>query len=256
MKLTFLGTGTSTGVPQINCNCTACRSTDSRDKRLRASVLLTFNDMRQLLIDCGPDFRRQALDNPINHLRGVLLTHTHYDHVGGLDDLRPFCASFKNGLPLYARADVIDDQRNRMPYSFVSHIYPGVPVFETHEIQPYVPFAVDGDIEVMPIEVFHHKLPILGFIIGNIAYITDCKTMPDRSLKMLRGIDTLVLNALRIEEHLSHLNLRQAIDIISTVSPRRAYLTHISHDMGLHAEVSMKLPGNVELATDNLVIDI
>ena len=256
MKLTFLGTGTSTGIPQINCNCETCRSTDQRDKRLRASAVLTLEDNRQILIDCGPDFRQQALAHPMTNLRAALLTHTHYDHVGGLDDLRPFCANFETGFPLYARADVITDQRNRMPYSFASHLYPGVPVFETHEILPYKSFTVDGDIEVMPLEVMHYKLPILGFKIRNFAYITDCKTLPEETLQYLIGIDTLVLNALRHEEHLSHLNLIQALEIINKIKPRRAYLTHLSHQMGQHREVSKTLPENVEIAVDNLTIRI
>ena len=256
MKLTFLGTGTSTGVPQINCDCHTCTSADTRDKRLRSSALLTLDDSRQILIDCGPDFRAQALEHPSTNLSAVLLTHTHYDHVGGIDDLRPFCYKHPGGLPLYARQDVIDDQRQRMPYSFASHLYPGVPTFNTIAIEPGKPFTVDGDIPVLPVEVLHYKLPILGFRFGPLAYVTDCKTMPPETMESLRGLDTLVLNALRHEEHISHLNLRQALDIIDQLKPRRAFLTHLSHDMGRHADTTPTLPPGVQIATDGLTISI
>lgn len=255
MKLTFLGTGTSTGVPAIGCDCEVCTSRDKRDKRLRTSAVVSMDDGRQILIDCGPDFRQQALLHPLHNLRGVLLTHHHYDHVGGTDDLRPFCYHFEGGLPVWGKDYVIKDMHRRMPYSFAHHLYPGVPTFKTHCVGDS-PFIVDGDIEVTPLPVMHYKLPILGFKIGRLAYITDCKTMPTDTIKLIEGIDTLVINALRHKEHISHLNLTQALDVISVVKPRQAFLTHLSHDMGLHADVEPTLPDGVRIAVDGMTVDI
>lgn len=256
MKLTFLGTGTSTGVPMIGCNCDVCRSEDPRDHRLRCSALVTTDDNRQLLIDCGPDFRQQILASPCENLKAVLLTHQHYDHVGGTDDLRPFCYRDKDGLPVYAEKDVIDDLKRRMPYSFATHLYPGVPVFDVHEIDRGIDFNVDGDITVTPLPVLHYKLPIVGFRIGRLAYITDCKTMPATTLEKIKGVDTLVINALRHKEHISHMNLHQALDVISAVKPRQAFLTHLSHDMGRHGDIEPTLPRGVRIAVDGMTVMI
>ncbi len=255
MKLTFLGTGTSTGVPAIGCDCKVCRSKDIRDKRLRTSALVELDDGRQILIDCGPDFRQQALSHPFTNLRGVLLTHHHYDHVGGTDDLRPFCYHTDGGLDVWGKDYVISDMHRRMPYSFAQHLYPGVPTFNTHVVDTE-PFIVDGDIEVTPLPVLHFKLPILGFKIGKLAYVTDCKTMPDSTLQLIKGVDTLVINALRKKEHISHLNLQQALDVISAVEPRQAFLIHLSHDMGLHADVEPTLPQGVNIAVDGMTVII
>lgn len=252
MKLRFLGTGTSTGIPQIMCRCAVCRSEDSHDKRLRASVLITVND-KNILIDCGPDFRTQMLNSGSPDLEALILTHSHYDHVGGVDDLRPYC-TIGDGFPIYCKADVAADLRERVPYCFAEHPYPGVPALNLNEITTK-PFTVT-DIEVTPLPVMHYKLPIFGYRIGNLAYITDAKTIDDQTIGMIRGIDTLVINALRIKEHISHMSLSQSLEIINEVKPRIAYLTHLSHDMGLHADVSQRLPENVKIAYDNLIIHI
>lgn len=252
MKLTFLGTGTSTGVPQIGCRCKACTSRDPKDRRLRASVLVDA-DGHGILIDCGPDLRTQLLYQGSPDIDALLITHSHYDHVGGIDDMRPYCAG--GPFPVYCKADVAGDLRSRVPYCFAEHPYPGVPVFDIHEIDPDRPFRV-GDVEVVPLPVMHYRLSIVGFRIGNLAYITDCKTIPSSTIDRLRGVDTLVINALRHAEHMSHINLAQALEIIGEVSPRRAYLTHISHDMGLHADVEPTLPPDVRIAYDGLEITI
>ncbi len=252
MKLRFLGTGTSTGVPQIMCGCEVCRSEDERDKRLRASVLLTVNG-KNILIDCGPDFRTQMLRCGSPELEALVLTHSHYDHVGGVDDLRPYC-SIGDGFPIYCKEDVARDLRERVPYCFAEHPYPGVPAFNLNEITTK-PFVVT-DVEITPLPVVHYKLPIFGYKVGNLAYITDAKTIDDSTIGMIRGIDTLVLNALRLKEHISHMSLSQALGVIDAVKPRVAYLTHLSHDMGLHVEVSQRLPENVKIAYDGMVIHI
>lgn len=253
MKLTFLGTGTSTGVPQIGCDCEVCTSTDPREKRLRASALVEVNSDCNLLIDCGPDFREQMLRIGAPKLRAALLTHSHYDHVGGIDDLRPYC--HPDPFPLYCQADVARDLRKRVPYCFRKHLYPGVPTFDIHVIDPERDFKVD-DITVTPLPVMHAKLPIVGFRIGNLAYITDCSLMPAETLDKIRRIDTLVINALRRKKHMSHMSLDEALNVIAAVGPRRAYLTHLSHDMGLIDDTTRLLPPNVHIATDRQSITI
>ena len=252
MKLRFLGTGTSTGVPQIMCNCPTCQSRDEHDKRLRSSAMVTYKD-KNILIDCGPDFRQQMLECGSPMLEALMITHSHYDHVGGVDDLRPYCA-MGDGFPIYCRADVAGDLRDRVPYCFAEGPYPGVPALNITEISTK-PFVV-ADLEVVPLPVMHHRLPIVGFKMDNLAYITDAKKIPDSTLELIRGIDTLVINALRIKDHISHFNLQQALEVIAEVKPRIAYITHMSHDMGPHAEASLRLPDGVKLAYDGLVIHI
>lgn len=253
MELIFLGTGTSTGVPQLMCECETCRSTDVRDKRLRASALVKVDGLN-LLIDCGPDFRTQMLAYGDNgNLDALMITHSHYDHVGGVDDLRPYCTP--EGFPLYCKADVADDLRNRVPYCFAEHPYPGVPHYAIHEIDPEKPFFIKG-VEIMPLPVNHYKLEIVGFRIGKLAYITDAKRIPERTARLVAGVDTLVVNALRHEAHISHFSLSDALDFIAKISPRIAYLTHLSHQMGRHADVEPTLPCNVRIAYDGLKISI
>ena len=251
MKLTFLGTGTSTGVPQLRCNCRTCTSADPRDKRLRASVLVE-TDGKRLLIDCGPDFRQQMLRAGSPDIDALLLTHIHYDHVGGLDDLRPWCRHGHH-FDIHCTADVERDLRARIPYCFAEHPYPGVPSFRMRRIEPDTPFEAAG-VEVTPLPVMHYMLPILGFRLGPLAYITDAKVVPDSTVALLEGVDTLVVNALRPQEHLSHMNLEQALALAARVGARRTLLTHMSHDMPPHAEV--KLPAGVELAYDGLEVAV
>lgn len=250
MILHFLGTGTSTGVPQIGCKCKVCASTDPHDKRLRASVLIETGD-KDILIDCGPDLRTQLLEAGSPNIDALLITHSHYDHVGGLIDLRPYC--FEKEFMVYCQKDVAHDLRTTFPYCFVENPYPGVPTFTIEEIEAFKPFHV-GKTEILPLPVMHYKLPILGFRIGEMAYITDCKTMPDKTLEALKGVRTLIINALRIEPHMSHLNLDECLDIVAKVRPERALLTHISHGMGTAA--TLKLPEGVELAWDGEVVRI
>lgn len=253
MELIFLGTGTSTGVPQLMCECETCRSTDVRDKRLRASALVKVYGLN-LLIDCGPDFRTQMLAYGGNgNLDALMITHSHYDHVGGVDDLRPYCTP--EGFPLYCKADVADDLRSRVPYCFAEHPYPGVPHYAIHEIDSEKPFFIKG-VEIMPLPVSHYKLEIVGFRIGKLAYITDAKRISERTARLVEGIDTLVVNALRHEAHISHFSLSDALDFIAKISPRIAYLTHLSHQMGRHADVEPTLPRNVRIAYDGLKISI
>ena len=258
MKLRFLGTGTSTGVPALLCDCPVCRSDDPRDRRSRTSALLTTPDGKNLLIDCGPDFRTQALDAHSPKIDALIITHHHYDHVGGIDDLRPYChhrASADGDMPVYGSRDVIDDIHRRLPYCFGDNLYPGVPTFDRHEITPGKQFTAAGT-KVMPIAVRHGEATICGFRIGSLGYITDCSTLPDESLTALHGIDTLVINALRMKPHRSHMNLEQALTVIRDVNPRRAWLIHMSHDIGLHSQTDISLPQGVNLAYDGLVIEI
>ncbi len=252
MKLKFLGTGTSTGVPQIGCGCAVCQSEDVHDKRLRASVLVSIGETN-IIIDCGPDFREQMLRNGSPKLEALLITHSHYDHVSGIDDLRPYC-TIGDGFPIYCKSDVATDLKERVPYCFAEHPYPGVPALNINEISTK-PFKI-GDIEIIPLPVMHYKLPIVGYKIGNLAYITDAKVVPDSTIEILRGVDTLVINALRTKEHISHMTLAQALDVVNAIKPRITYLTHLSHDMGLHNEVSRRLPENVKIAYDDLSIFI
>lgn len=258
MELTFLGTGTSTGVPQLRCGCEVCRSTDPRDHRLRTSALVEINGKR-LLIDCGPDFREQMLRHgrrsQEDRLDALLLTHQHYDHVGGIDDLRPYCYGIDPGFPVYCQGDVARDLRSRLPYCFQDNPYPGVPRIDLRTIVPGTPFEVAG-VEIMPLSVNHYLLDIVGFRIGGLGYITDAKMVPEETVEALKGIDTLVINSLRYTEHVSHLSLEEALAVVRRVNPRVAYLTHISHQLGLYSEIEPTLPEHVYLAYDDLKISI
>lgn len=251
MKVTFLGTGTSTGVPQLLCQCAVCRSNDPRDKRLRASILIEADDT-SLLVDCGPDFRQQALRAGINHIDGVVLTHEHYDHVGGLDDLRPYCA--KRDMPLYALPRVLTQLKAAMPYSFTENPYPGVPMYEVHPVDDHV-FKVGG-LEVQPLIVKHHRLKVLGLRIGSLAYLTDFNAIDEEEVEKLVGVKVLIIDALRTAKHLSHNNLSEALTLVERVKPASAWLIHMSHEMGLHALVDETLPDGVGLSWDGLVLDV
>jgi phosphoribosyl 1,2-cyclic phosphate phosphodiesterase len=255
MELRFLGTGTSTGNPEIGCRCNVCTSSDRRDKRFRASALIE-TEGKRILIDCGPDFRMQMLETQKTgyflHLDGVLLTHEHYDHVGGLDDLRVF--SREGVVKIYAEALVADAIRTRIPYVFHRHKYPGIPNLELHVIENK-PFYVSG-LEIIPVRLMHANLPIFGFRIGDLAYLTDLKTIPEKEYKKLQNLDVLVINALRPKEHISHQNLPEALEQIRKINPRRAYLTHIAHHFGLHAVVEKTLPENVFIAFDGAEVQV
>lgn len=252
MTLTFLGTGTSTGVPMIGCGCDVCLSSDPRDNRLRTSALLSAGG-NNILIDAGPDLREQLLRCGSPQLDALLITHTHYDHVGGIDDLRPYC--YPNGFNIYAQRHDINDLRRKVPYCFADKPYPGAPVLHPHIISPFQPFYING-IEITPLPVNHYLLDIVGYKTGGLAYITDAKEVPEETIDAIKGTDTLVINALRHKEHISHLNLSQALNVIKLVKPRIAYLTHISHDMGLYKDIAPALPANVRLALDGETIEI
>lgn len=258
MRLTFLGTGTSTGVPAIGCRCPVCLSNDSRDKRLRSSVLLEFENNVNLIIDCGPDFREQMLRMNSPSLTAALITHTHFDHLGGVDDLRPYSHNASDGhFPIYCRADVAEDLRNRVPYCFVEDPYPGVPTFNIHEIEERQKFFIPGlDRCIETFLVKHGKLPILGYRIGDFAYITDCSSLPEESKKALRGLKVLVVNSLRQKPHPSHMSLSETLALIEELKPEKTWLTHLSHDMGFYREVEPMLPSGVHLATDFLQLEI
>ncbi|MEN9919274.1 MAG: hypothetical protein RL662_1710 [Bacteroidota bacterium] len=252
MRVKFLGTGTSTGVPEVGCLCAVCTSADSRDKRLRASVMVYTNNGKNILIDCTPDFREQMIRSDFLPIDALLITHEHYDHVGGIDDLRPFC-KFKD-VNIYAEQYVAKALRTRIPYCFNENKYPGVPDINLIDIDENS-FYVDT-IEIVPIRLMHSKLPIFGYRIHNFAYLTDVKTIPEQEYKKLENLDVLVIDALRIKEHNSHQSLEQALANAARIGAKKTYLTHMSHHMGLHAEVKKILPQNVFIPFDGLEIEI
>lgn len=250
MKIRILGSGTSTGVPQIGCTCPVCNSVDPKDNRLRTSAIVETEDAR-ILIDCGPDFRTQVLPLPFERLDGVLITHEHYDHVGGLDDLRPFCLF--GAVPIFAEKYVARALRTRMPYCFVDHRYPGVPNIPLQEITAGQRFSIRNT-EIVPLRVMHGRLPILGYRIGQLGYITDMLSMPNESYEQLTGVDVLFINALRIAKHPSHQNLEEALAAAQRIQAKKTYLIHASHDIGFHAEVEKQLPENIHLTFDGMEV--
>ena len=253
MTLTFLGTGTSCGVPVLGCQCPVCQSTDPHDKRTRCAALVETATTR-ILVDCGPDFRQQMLPQPFRKIDAILVTHAHYDHMGGMDDIRPYCQFGE--INVYADKQACDGMLQMLPYCFAEHRYPGVPAIGLHELKPHEPLHV-GDIEVLPIRVMHGRLPILGFRFGRLAYITDMKTIPDTELPYLRDLDTLVVNALRFDKpHHSHQLVDDAIAFARRVGARRTFLIHSCHDIGLHEEVNRKLPIDIKLVFDGQQIEI
>ncbi|GAB6278811.1 MAG: Beta-lactamase domain protein [Bacteroidetes bacterium 38_7] len=254
MRITFLGTGTSQGVPVIACSCDICTSSDPRDRRLRSSILIQDGNLN-IVIDAGPDFRCQMLKANLKTLRAVLITHGHKDHIGGIDDVRPFNYFMHKPVDIYAAEEVQKDIQRDFFYAFDEDKYPGIPDIELHTITDLMPFQIDH-LEIIPLEVWHNRLKILGFRIGNFAYITDASYIPEKSMKLLNGLEVLVINALRFEPHFAHFNLQQAIDIIHHLRPQSAYLTHISHGLGLHEKTEKSLPPNIFIAYDGLEIVI
>lgn len=253
MKITFLGTGTSQGIPIIACPCAVCNSADSRDNRLRTSIMIEENE-KNYVIDTGPDFRQQMLRENVKNMNAVIFTHEHKDHTAGFDDIRAFNFIQKKKIDVYASERVEEAIRREFAYIFSDFKYPGIPEVTMHRIT-HKPFKVEG-LEFIPIEVMHYKLPVLGFRIGDFTYITDANHISEKEKAKIRGSKILVLNALRKEEHISHFTLQQAIEMVKELKPEKAYFTHISHQLGLHAEIEKELPENMYLAFDGLKLEL
>jgi len=253
LSVTFLGTGTSIGVPIISCDCNVCTSTNLKDKRLRTSVLLSYRD-KNIVIDCGPDFRMQMLNAGVKDLEAILFTHEHRDHIAGLDDVRAFNYILKKPIHLYLSDRVLDNVRTEFPYIFNPGDYQGAPILKLHLLENEE-FDV-AEMHFQPLPVLHSDIPVFGFRIGDFSYITDANFIPEKTLRKIKGSKILVLNALRKRKHPSHFCLSEAIKIIEIVKPEKAYLTHLGHYIGLHDEVNLELPSNIELAYDNLKIEI
>jgi phosphoribosyl 1,2-cyclic phosphate phosphodiesterase len=254
IELIFLGTGTSQGVPLIGCQCEVCQSNDNKDKRLRSSVLVRTHQTT-IVVDTGPDFRQQMLREKVNQLDAVLFTHEHKDHIAGLDDIRAYNFILKKKMPVYANARVIKALEREFHYIFHDEKYPGVPEIDIHEIN--INGFIIGDFQILPVEVMHYKLPVYGFVFNKkIAYITDANYISESEKDKLKNLDVLIINALRREKHISHFTLNEAIELIQELKPQKAYLTHISHQLGKHEMVSKELPENIFLAYDGLSIDI
>lgn len=252
MKITLLGTGTSQGVPVVGCQCEVCQSADPRDARLRTSAFVEVDGTR-ILIDAGPDLRQQLLRNSITMVDAILVTHEHKDHLAGLDDIRPIYFRKHAPIEIFGLQRVLNVIRKDYDYAFKPHPYPGAPSFHLNPAKDE-PFVVNG-VEIQPIHVRHLTLPILGYRIGDIAYVTDASFISESELKKLQNLKVLVVNALRIKEHYSHFNLAQALNVIQQLQPEKAYITHVSHEMGLYKDVQKMLPENVFLGEDGLVIE-
>ena len=260
MRIIFLGTGTSQGVPVIACPCDVCHSSDTRDKRLRTSALITDSSGNNILIDIGPDFRTQMLRHDVRHLEGILITHAHRDHVGGIDDVRPLNWIQKSNMEVYANKEAIHSIMHDYHYIFEYHQYPGLPEVTLHDVSHCLPFRI-GSVAVTPVQGMHKDLPVLGFRLDDddgstLAYLTDMNHIEDCELEKLKGLDVLVVNSLRKKKHFSHFCLEESLSVIEKCRPRSAYLTHMSHEMGFYAEVEPSLPHDVHLAYDNLQLEV
>jgi len=253
LKITFLGTGTSQGVPVICCNCEVCQSDNPKDKRLRVSILLETGD-KTIVIDSGPDFRYQMLRAKVKDLDAIVYTHEHKDHVAGLDDIRPFNYLLQKNIEIYATERVQEALKREFSYIFAEKVYPGTPKINIHTIATEN-FSI-GKTEFVPLPIMHYKLPILGYRIGNFTYITDAKTIPQVSIDKIRGTKILVINALQREDHISHFTFEEAIAFAKDINADMTYFTHISHNLGKHEDVEKELPDNIRLAYDGLSIEI
>jgi len=253
LRVTFLGTGTSQGVPVIGCTCRVCTSVDYRDKRLRSSILVESRGT-QVIIDTGPDFRQQMLRERVRKLDAVLFTHAHKDHTAGLDDIRSFNFLQKKDMPVYAEQEVIEQLKKEFSYIFAENKYPGIPQVALNQITSDT-FEIEGQ-QIIPIRVMHYKLPVLGFRIGDFTYITDANYISEEEKEKIKGSKVIVLNALQKTEHISHFTLDQALALMEELKPEKGYFTHISHRLGLHREVSEELPENIHLAWDGLKVEI
>ena len=251
-KLTFLGTGTSQGVPLIGCECRVCISTNSKDKRLRTSVLIEHNN-NTFVIDTGPDFRQQMLRENVKKLDAVIFTHEHKDHIAGLDDVRAFNFLQKKPMDVYATQRVQEAIKREFSYVFSDEKYPGIPQINLHTINQS-DFSIHGT-TFTPVEVMHHKLPVKAFRVGNISYITDANFISEKEKEKIKGSEIIIINALRKEEHISHFTFNEAIDLMFELEPKQAYFTHISHQLGVHKEIQNELPDWIQPAYDGLVIE-
>lgn len=254
MKFTFLGTGTSQGIPVIACPCNVCQSLDSKDNRLRTSAMLE-TEGTTIVFDSGPDFRQQMLREKVKILDALVFTHPHKDHTAGMDDVRAFNFLLQRKMDVYANKGTIESLKREFPYIFSEQKYPGVPEIDFHEISPYKSFQV-GNIKLLPIEVMHYKMSVLGFRYKNFAYITDANFISEESIARLQNLDVLVLNALRLEPHISHFSLSEAIAMAQRLGAKQTYFTHLSHLMGKHEDVTKLLPEGIAIAYDGLQIAI
>ncbi len=253
MKVTFLGTGTSQGIPVIACDCKVCRSENAMDKRLRSSVLIEV-DGNTFVIDAGPDFRYQMLREDVKKIDAILITHGHKDHTGGLDDVRAFNYFLRKPIDVYLGDNALQPVNREFCYAFDEKKYPGVPEINLHVIENN-PFEINN-IKIIPIEAMHYKLPVFGYRIGNFTYLTDINFISDEEKEKIKGSEVVVVNALRKRKHVSHFSLNEAVELLAEINPQKAYITHISHMMGLHDEVEKELPGFIRLAYDGLKIEV